>query len=85
MPFLRRTTPIWGTQGLSGRFKEWKACLVEIGQTAHKLETNVHANFSMAENLVYQCMEKGGRNIPTRIFLWLTVDFRCNIETNSGT
>ena len=42
------------------RFKEWKACLVEIGQTAHKLETNARANFPMAENLAYQCMEKGG-------------------------
>ena len=46
MPFLHRTTPIWGTQDLPGCFKEWKACLVEIGQTAHKLETNAHANFS---------------------------------------
>ena len=35
MPFLRGTTPIWGTQDLPGRFKEWKACLVEIAQTAH--------------------------------------------------
>ena len=42
------------------RFKEWKACLVEIGQTAHKLETNARANFPMAENLEYQCMENGG-------------------------
>ena len=42
------------------RFKEWKACLVEIGQTAHKLETNARANFHMAENLAYQCMENGG-------------------------
>ena len=56
MPFLRSTTPIWGTQDLVGRFKEWKACLVEIGQTAPKLETNSHANFPMAENLAYQCM-----------------------------
>ena len=56
MPFLRGTTPKWGTQDLPGRFKEWKACLVKIGQTAHKLETNVHANYSMAENLAYQCM-----------------------------
>ena len=31
---------------------------MEIGQTAHKLETNAHANFPMAENLAYQCMEK---------------------------
>ena len=75
MPFLRRTTPIWGTQDLPGRFKEWKACLVEIGQTAHKLETNAHANFPMAENLAYQCMENGGRNMSTRNFcgsLWLS-------------
>ena len=85
MPILRRTTPIWGTQDLPGCFKEWKACLVEIGQTAHKLETNAHENFAKAENLAYQCMENGGRNMPTRIFLWLTVAFRCNIETNSST
>ena len=85
MPFTRRTTPIWGTQDLPGRFKEWKACLVEIGRTAHKLETSAHANFSMAENLAYLCMENGGINMPTRIFLWLTVAFRYNIETNSST
>ena len=56
MPFLRGTTPIWSTQDLPRRFKEWIACLVEIGQTAHKLETNARANFPMAENLAYQCM-----------------------------
>ena len=76
MTFLRRTTPIWSIQDLPGRFKEWKACLVEIGQTAHKLETNAHANLPMAENLAYQCIENGGRNMPKRIFLWLTVAFR---------
>ena len=85
MPFLRRTTSIWVTQDFPGRFKEWKSCLVEIGQTAHKLETNAYANFPMAENLAYQCMENGRRNMPTRIFLWLTVTFRYNIETNSST
>ena len=85
MPFLRRTTPNWGTQDLSCRFKEWKACLVEIGQTAHKLEINAHANLPMAENLAYQCIENGERNMPTWIFLWLTVAFRYNIETNSST
>ena len=85
MPFLRSTTPIWGTQDLPSHFKEWKACLVEIGQTAHKLETNAHANFPMAENLAYQYMENGGRNMRTRIFLWLTVAFRYNVETNSST
>ena len=68
MPFLRGTTTIWGTRDFPGRFKEWKACLVEIGQTAHKLETNARANFPMAENLAYQCMENGGRNMPKLIF-----------------
>ena len=68
MPLLRGTTLIWDTQDLPGHFKEWKAHLAEIGQTAHKLETNVHANFPMAENLAYQCMENGGRNMPTLIF-----------------
>ena len=56
MPFLRGTTHIWGTRDFPGHFKEWKACLVEIGQTAHKLETNARANFPMAENLAYQFM-----------------------------
>ena len=82
---LRGTTPIWGTQDLPGRLKEWKACLLEIGQTAHNLETNVRANLPMAENLAYQCMENGGRNLPTLIFLWLTEAFRHNIEINSST
>ena len=85
MPFLRCTTPIWGTQGLTCRFNEWKACLVEIGQTTNRLDTNARTNFHMAENLAYQCMENGGRNMPTLIFLWLTVAFRHNIETNSST
>ena len=66
MPFLRGTTPIWSTQDLPRRFKEWKASLVEIGQKAHKLETNALANFPMAENLAYQCMENGGRETYTR-------------------
>ena len=85
MQFLRSTTPIWGTQDLPFHSKEWKACLVEIGQTAHKLETNTRANLPMLENLAYQCMENGGRNMPTLILLWLTVAFRHNIETNSST
>ena len=34
--------------------------MVEIGQTAHKLETSARANFPMAENLAYQCMENVG-------------------------
>ena len=85
MPFFRRTTPIWGTQDLPGHFKEWKVGLVEIVKKSHKIETNTHANLSMVENLAYQCMENGGRNMPTLIFLWLTVAFRYNIETNSST
>ena len=83
MPFLRGTTPIWVTQDLPVRFKECKAYLVEMGQTAHKLETNALANFPMAENLAHQCMENEGRNMPTLIFLNLTVAFRHTIETNS--
>ena len=31
-----------------------------IEKTARPLETNVHANFSIAENTAYQCMENGG-------------------------
>ena len=42
----------------NGKLVWWK--LVEIGQTTHKLETNACANFHMAENLAYQCMENGG-------------------------
>ena len=33
---------------------------MEIEQTAHPLETNANANFPMAENAAYQCMESGG-------------------------
>ena len=33
---------------------------MEIDQTAHPLETEAHANFPMAENATYQCMENGG-------------------------
>ena len=29
-------------------------------QTARMLETNAHANFPMAENAAYQCLENGG-------------------------
>ena len=32
---------------------------MEIEQTARPLETNAHANFPMAENAAYQCMENG--------------------------
>ena len=33
---------------------------MEIVQTARPLETNALANFPMAENAAYQCMENGG-------------------------
>ena len=33
---------------------------MEIEQTARPLETNAYANFPMAENAAYQCMENGG-------------------------
>ena len=66
MPFLRGITPIWSTQYLPRRFIDWKACLVEIGQTAHKLETIACANFHMAENLAYQRMENWGGETCTQ-------------------
>ena len=34
---------------------------MEIEQTACPLEKSAHANFPMAENAAYQCMENGGR------------------------
>ena len=37
-------------------FKDQKACLVEIEQTARKLETYSRANFLMADNMAYQLM-----------------------------
>ena len=33
---------------------------MEFEQTDRPLETNAHANFPMAENASYQCMENGG-------------------------
>ena len=70
MSFLRGTTPIWGTQDLPGRFKEWKACLVEIGQTAHKLETNARANFSHGRELgISMYGEWGEKHAHTDIFV----------------
>ena len=33
---------------------------MEIEQTDRPLETNAHANFPMADNTAYQCMENGG-------------------------
>ena len=33
---------------------------MEIEKTARPLETNAHANFPMAGNAAYQCMENGG-------------------------
>ena len=58
-------------------------CVVEIEQTARKLETNVHANFLMAENMAYQCMEDCSWNLPTLRLPWLIVRFMFNVETKS--
>ena len=33
---------------------------MEIEHTARPLETNAYANFPMADNAAYQCMENGG-------------------------
>ena len=38
--------------------------MVEIELTARKLETNARANFLMAENVAYQCMEVGRGTCP---------------------
>ena len=47
---------------------------MEIEQTTRPLETNAHANFPMAENAAYQCMENGGgENLLKLTGLWLTV------------
>ena len=43
---------------------------MEIEQTARPLETNAHANFPMAENAAYQCMENGGgKHAHTDVFV----------------
>ena len=68
---------------MPGCFKNQKACLVEIEQTARKLETNARANFLMAENVAYQCMEDGRWNMPTQRLSWLIVPFWYNVETKS--
>ena len=82
---LTRHNTYLGHTGFARSFQRMESLFGGNGQTAHKLETNARANFPMVENLAYQCMENGGRNMPTLIFLWLTVAFRHNIETNSST
>ena len=76
MPFLRGSTPNWGTRDLPGRFKEWKACLVEIGKTAHKLETNTRANyFPWQRTWHINVWRMGGETCPHLYFcgsLWLS-------------
>ena len=43
---------------------------MEIEQTARPLETNAHANFPMAENAAYQCMENdGGKHAHIDMFV----------------
>ena len=43
---------------------------MEIEQTARPLETKAHANFPMAENAAYQCMENcGGKHAHFDIFV----------------
>ena len=43
---------------------------MEIEQTARPLETNTHANFPMAENAGYQCMENcGGKHANIDMFV----------------
>ena len=43
---------------------------MEIEKTARPLETNAHANFPMAENAAYQCMETGeGKHAHIHMFV----------------
>ena len=58
---------------------------MEIEQTARPLETNAHANFPMAENAAYQCMENGGGNMPTLTCFCLILRVGNNVETKSRT
>ena len=58
---------------------------MEIEQTARPLETNAHANFPMAEDEAYQCMENGGWKHAHLTGLWLTVCVGYNVETKSRT
>ena len=44
---------------------------MENEQTARTLETNAHANFPMAENAAYQCMENFGGK-PAHIGMFVT-------------
>ena len=82
-PFLRDGHPPGAHRILPVCFKRQKACLVEIEHTARQLETNAHANFLMAENMAYQCMEDGRWNMPTLRLSWLIVPSRYNVETKS--
>ena len=82
---LTRNNTYLGHTGFARSFQRIESLFVGNWETAHKLETNARVNLPVAENLAYQCMENGGRNMPTLIFLWLTVAFRHNIETNSST
>ena len=45
--------------GFASWFLRIENLLVVIEQTARPLETNAHANFPMAENAAYQCMDNG--------------------------
>ena len=64
---LTRHNTYLGHTGFARSFQRMESCLVEIGHVAHKLDTNGRANYPMAENLAYQCMENRGRNMPTLI------------------
>ena len=51
---------------------------MEIEHTDRSLETNAHANFPMAENAAYQCMENGrGKHTHIDIFV---AHFACRVQ-----
>ena len=66
---LTRHKTYLGHTGFAMSFQRMEGLFGGNWATAHKLETNALANFPMAENFAYQCMENGGRSIPTLIFL----------------
>ena len=49
------------------------------------LETNAHANFPMAENIAYQCMENGGGNHANSDRFVAHCGVGYNVETKSRT
>ena len=65
MPFLRGTTLIWGPQDLQHRFKEWKACLVEMGEEkyAHADTFVAHCCFQAQYGDKFKHLDRSPENV----------------------